>query len=213
MIIILLGAPGAGKGSQAELLVERYNIPHISTGDIFRDNFRNETPIGKLAKEYIDQGNLVPDSLTNDIVRERLMAKDVQKGFILDGYPRNIVQAEALDKLLKRFGWKIDAVINIATPQDMLVKRISGRRVCSNCGAVYHIENKKTKHEGICDICGNKVIQRADDNEETVLIRLKIYEEQTKGLIDYYRNQGLLYDVSGLEIKKTDAEVVKILGE
>ncbi|NLL69434.1 MAG: adenylate kinase [Acholeplasmataceae bacterium] len=213
MIIILLGAPGAGKGSQAELLVKRYNIPHISTGDIFRDNFKNETPIGKLAKEYIDKGQLVPDSLTNDIVRERLSAKDVSNGFILDGYPRNINQAEALDKILKRFGWEITRVINIATPLDLLVKRISGRRVCSNCGAVYHIENKKTKHEGICDICFNPVVQREDDNEQTVLTRIKIYEEQTKDLIDYYNEKGLLSNVSGITIPQTDKEVVEILGE
>ena len=213
MIVILLGAPGAGKGSQAELLVKRYNIPHISTGDIFRDNFKNETPIGKLAKEYIDKGQLVPDSLTNDIVRERLSAKDVSNGFILDGYPRNINQAEALDKILKRFGWEITRVINIATPLDLLVKRISGRRVCSNCGAVYHIENKKTKHEGICDICFNPVVQREDDNEQTVLTRIKIYEEQTKDLIDYYNEKGLLSNVSGITIPQTDKEVVEILGE
>ena len=213
MIIILLGAPGAGKGSQAELLVKRYNIPHISTGDIFRDNFKNETPIGKLAKEYIDKGQLVPDSLTNDIVRERLSAKDVSNGFILDGYPRNINQAEALDKILKRFGWEITRVINIATPLDLLVKRISGRRVCSNCGAVYHIENKKTKHEGICDNCFNPVVQREDDNEQTVLTRIKIYEEQTKDLIDYYNEKGLLSNVSGITIPQTDKEVVEILGE
>lgn len=213
MIIILLGAPGAGKGSQAELLVKRYNIPHISTGDIFRDNFKNETPIGKLAKEYIDKGQLVPDSLTNDIVRERLSAKDVSNGFILDGYPRNINQAEALDKILKRFGWEITRVINIATPLDLLVKRISGRRVCSNCGAVYHIENKKTKHEGICDICFNPVVQREDDNEQTVLTRIKIYEEQTKDLITYYNEKGLLSNVSGITIPQTDKEVVEILGE
>lgn len=213
MIIILLGAPGAGKGSQAELLVKRYNIPHISTGDIFRNHFKRETPIGKLAREYIDKGQLVPDSLTNDIVRERLSAKDVKDGFILDGYPRNLYQAEALDTILKRFGWEVTRVINIATPLDLLVKRISGRRVCSNCGAVYHIENKKTKHDGICDICQSPVIQRADDNEETVLTRIKIYEEQTKELIDYYNDKGLLSNVSGIEINRTDQEVVKILGE
>lgn len=213
MIIILLGAPGAGKGSQAELLVKRYNIPHISTGDIFREHFKNETPIGKLAREYIDKGNLVPDSLTNDIVRDRLTAKDVSKGFILDGYPRNTNQAEALDKLIDRFGWKIDAVINIAPPQDLLVTRISGRRICSNCGAVYHTITKKTRHEGICDVCGNPVVQRDDDKEEIVIKRLEVYENQTKELIDYYRNKGILHDVSGIYIKETDDEVVKILGE
>lgn len=214
MIIILMGPPGAGKGSQAELLTKKYQIPHISTGDIFRDNFKRETPIGKLAKEYIDAGKLVPDSLTNDIVRDRLTARDVKNGFILDGYPRNIDQAEALDKLFKRFGWKVNAVINITAPNEVLVKRISGRRVCSGCGAVYHALNKPTKHEGICDICGSRVIQRADDTEETVLTRLQVYEKQTKALIDYYDQKGELKNVDGsISIEKTLEKVVEILGE
>jgi adenylate kinase len=213
MIVILLGAPGAGKGSQAELLVKRYQIPHIATGDIFREHFKKETPIGKLAKEYINKGQLVPDQLTNDIVRDRLSQKDVQKGFILDGYPRNLVQAKALDQLIERHGWKVTAVININPPQDILVNRISGRRICSKCGAVYHVTNKKPKVEGICDVCGGEIIQRKDDNAEVVLKRLEVYENQTKELIDYYRNQGILHDVSGLEIAKTDKEVVQILGE
>lgn len=213
MIVILLGAPGAGKGSQAELLVKRYQIPHIATGDIFREHFKKETPIGKLAKEYINKGQLVPDQLTNDIVRDRLSQKDVQKGFILDGYPRNLVQAKALDQLIERHGWKVTAVININPPQDILVNRISGRRICSKCGAVYHVTNKKPKVEGICDVCGGELIQRKDDSAEVVLKRLEVYENQTKELIDYYRNQGILHDVSGLEIAKTDKEVVQILGE
>lgn len=213
MIVILLGAPGAGKGTQAELLVKRYQIPHIATGDIFREHFKKETPIGKLAKEYIDKGQLVPDQLTNDIVRDRLSQKDAQKGFILDGYPRNLFQARALDQLIERHGWKVTAVININPPADILVNRISGRRICSKCGAVYHVTNKKPKVEGICDVCGGTIIQRKDDNAEVVLKRLEVYENQTKELIDYYRNQGILHDVSGLEIKKTDEEVVQILGE
>ncbi len=213
MIVILLGAPGAGKGTQAELLVKRYQIPHIATGDIFREHFKKETPIGKLAKEYIDKGQLVPDQLTNDIVRDRLSQKDAQKGFILDGYPRNLFQARALDQLIERHGWKVTAVININPPVEILVNRISGRRICSKCGAVYHVTNKKPKVEGICDVCGGTIIQRKDDNAEVVLKRLEVYENQTKELIDYYRNQGILHDVSGLEIKKTDEEVVQILGE
>ncbi|HPX71848.1 MAG TPA: adenylate kinase [Acholeplasmataceae bacterium] len=213
MIVILLGAPGAGKGTQAELLVKRYQIPHIATGDIFREHFKKETPIGKLAKEYIDKGQLVPDQLTNDIVRDRLSQKDAQKGFILDGYPRNLFQARALDQLIERHGWKVTAVININPPVEILVNRISGRRICSKCGAVYHVTNKKPKVEGICDVCGGSIIQRKDDNAEVVLKRLEVYENQTKELIDYYRNQGILHDVSGLEIKKTDEEVVQILGE
>ena len=213
MIVILLGAPGAGKGTQAELLVKRYQIPHIATGDIFREHFKKETPIGKLAKEYIDKGQLVPDQLTNDIVRDRLSQKDAQKGFILDGYQRNLFQARALDQLIERHGWKVTAVININPPVEILVNRISGRRICSKCGAVYHVTNKKPKVEGICDVCGGSIIQRKDDNAEVVLKRLEVYENQTKELIDYYRNQGILHDVSGLEIKKTDEEVVQILGE
>jgi adenylate kinase len=213
MNLILLGAPGAGKGTQAELLVKRYQIPHIATGDIFREHFKKETPIGKLAKEYIDKGQLVPDQLTNDIVRDRLSQKDAQKGFILDGYPRNLFQARALDQLIERHGWKVTAVININPPVEILVNRISGRRICSKCGAVYHVTNKKPKVEGICDVCGGSIIQRKDDNAEVVLKRLEVYENQTKELIDYYRNQGILHDVSGLEIKKTDEEVVQILGE
>jgi adenylate kinase len=213
MIVILLGAPGAGKGTQAELLVKRYQIPHIATGDIFREHFKKETPIGKLAKEYIDKGQLVPDQLTNDIVRDRLSQKDAQKGFILDGYPRNLFQARALDQLIERHGWKVTAVININPPVEILVDRISGRRICSKCGAVYHVTNKKPKVDGICDVCGGTIIQRKDDNAEVVLKRLEVYENQTKELIDYYRNQGILHDVSGLEIQKTDEEVVQILGE
>ena len=211
MIIILLGAPGAGKGSQAELLVKRYNIPHISTGDIFREHFKNETPIGKLAREYIDKGNLVPDSLTNDIVRDRLTAKDVSKGFILDGYPRNTNQAEALDKLIDRFGWKIDAVINIAPPQDLLVTRISGRRICSNCGAVYHTITKKTRHEGICDVCGNPVVQRDDDKEEIFNERYEEYLSKTSPLIDYYKNKDILYSINAVSHSDTYNEVIKII--
>lgn len=211
MIIILLGAPGAGKGSEAELLVKDYNIPHISTGDIFRDNFRNKTAIGQLAKEYIDKGQLVPDSLTNDIVRDRLTAKDVKNGFILDGYPRNLEQAKALDNILERMGWETTAVINIAVPEDILVERISGRRVCSNCGAVYHIKTKKPKVEGICDICGHPVIQRVDDKEETVIKRLEIYNKTTKPLIDYYCNQGKLHDVPGYYIDEAHQATKKVL--
>lgn len=214
MILILMGPPGAGKGSQAELLTVKYNIPHISTGDIFRYNFKEQTPIGKIAKEYIDKGQFVPDKLTNDIVRERLLKKDVEAGFMLDGYPRNLNQAEALDKLLVRLGMEIDAVINIDAKDEVLIKRISGRRVCSSCGAVYHIDNKKTRHEGICDVCGSKVILRKDDEEETVKERLSIYHDQTKPLVEYYENKGLLKTVDGnISIEHTFNEIVKILGD
>lgn len=213
MIIILMGPPGAGKGSQASLIEEHYKIPHISTGNMFRENFKNETAIGKLAKEYIDQGHLVPDNLTNDIVRERLSRKDVKKGFMLDGYPRNLAQAISLDKLIKRNGWKVDYVINISVDEEVLLRRITGRRVCPNCGAVYHVDTKKPQHEGICDVCATPLIQRVDDTVETVKTRIDIYNEATKTLIDYYGQQGILVNVRGNDsIDETFDDVKKILG-
>jgi adenylate kinase len=158
-----MGPPGVGKGTEAELLVKHYDIPHISTGNIFRELYKDKTQVGKIAKEYIDRGELVPDDITNEIVRHRLLMKDCKKGFLFDGYPRNIEQAKAFDALLVEQGWKLDAVINIAAPDHVIVDRIAGRRVCSTCGAVYHITNKKPKVEGICDVDGGKLIQRAGE--------------------------------------------------
>ena len=213
MIVILMGPPGAGKGSQAALIEQHYKITHISTGNMFRENFKNETAIGKLAKEYIDQGHLVPDNLTNDIVRERLSRKDIKKGFMLDGYPRNLAQAISLDKLIKRNGWKIDYVINISVDEEVLLRRITGRRVCPNCGAVYHIDTKKSQHEGICDVCASTLIQRADDTVETVKTRIDIYNESSKTLIDYYSQQGILVNVKGNDsIDETFEDIKKIVG-
>ena len=214
MRIILMGPPGVGKGTEAELLVKHYDIPHISTGNIFRELYKDKTQVGKIAKEYIDRGELVPDDITNEIVRHRLLMKDCKKGFLFDGYPRNIEQAKAFDALLVEQGWKLDAVINIAAPDNVIVDRIAGRRVCSTCGAVYHITNKKPKVEGICDVDGGKLIQRADDMEETVKRRLRIYYNQTEPVIGYYKAKGSIVEIDGTQtIEYTDTTIKKVLGE
>jgi adenylate kinase len=209
-----MGPPGVGKGTEAELLVKHYDIPHISTGNIFRELYKDKTQVGKIAKEYIDRGELVPDDITNEIVRHRLLMKDCKKGFLFDGYPRNIEQAKAFDALLVEQGWKLDAVINIAAPDHVIVDRIAGRRVCSTCGAVYHITNKKPKVEGICDVDGGKLIQRADDMEETVKRRLRIYYNQTEPVIGYYKAKGSIVEIDGTQtIEYTDTTIKKVLGE
>lgn len=193
-----MGPPGAGKGTQAALIKEYYNIPHISTGDMFREAMRNATPVGLEAKKYIDKGMLVPDSVTNALVKERLSQADCKKGFLLDGFPRNIPQAEALDKIFEELNIKLDAVINIDVDFSVLVDRVVGRRVCPKCGATYHITNLKPKMEGICDVCGEKLIQRKDDTEETIKTRLNVYSNQTKPLLEYYEKQDLVKTVNGL---------------
>lgn len=214
MRIILMGPPGVGKGTEAELLVKHYHIPHISTGNIFRELYKDNTTVGKIAKSYIDRGELVPDDITNEIVRQRLMHKDAEKGFLFDGYPRNIEQAKAFDKLLVDMGWKLNAVINIAAPDHVIINRIAGRRVCGTCGAVYHIANKKTKVENICDACGGTLIQRADDMEETVQRRLRVYNEQTAPVIGYYKEKGSIIEIDGTQsIAYTDSTIKKVLGE
>ena len=189
MNVILLGAPGAGKGTQAKRLAEKYQIPHISTGDIFRANIKNATPIGKVAKSYIDKGQLVPDEVTVEIVKQRLAEKDCEKGFLLDGFPRNVFQAEQLDGFAN-----VEKVLNIDVDLNKLLRRITGRRVCQ-CGESYHVDflNGKT----VCDKCGGTLYQRADDNEETVKERLSVYEKQTAPLIDYYQKAGKLVSVDG----------------
>ena len=197
MITILLGPPGAGKGTQAKKIVEDFNLAHISTGDIFRSNIKNETELGKLVKDVLARGELVSDELTNGLVFDRLQQEDCQKGFLLDGYPRNLVQARALDEWLKENGKELSNVVNIVVPKESLIARISGRRVCPNCGHSYHIVVEPTKVEGICDECGSNVIQRPDDNEETVKSRIEVYENQTKPLIDYYENSGKLLTFDG----------------
>lgn len=213
MRIVLLGAPGAGKGTQADVLSERFNIPHISTGDIFRCNIKNGTDLGKKAKEYIDKGLLVPDEVTASIVKSRLMENDCVNGFILDGFPRTIPQAEFLDKVLDELGVKLNYVLNIYVPEQKIVERLSGRRVCEKCGKSYHIIYNPTSREGICDDCNSKVVQRIDDNEETVLNRLKTYHQQTEPLIQYYEKQGKLVTATGQDrIEDTIKEVLKALG-
>ena len=214
MRIIMMGPPGVGKGTEAVILVKHFNIPHISTGNIFRELFHDDTEIGKIAKSYIDRGELVPDDITNEIVHQRLSKDDVKDGFLFDGYPRNIAQAEALDKMLEEKNWTLDAVINFQATDELIIERISGRRVCKNCGAVYHIHNKPPKTEGVCDQCGGQLIQRDDDKQETVLRRLRIYYDQTEPVIGYYKDSGLIVNIDGSQtIEKTNADIMKVLGE
>lgn len=194
MKLIILGAPGSGKGTTATVLREKYSLAHISTGDIFRSNIKNGTPLGVEAKSYIDRGALVPDSLTISMVEDRLSQDDCAGGYILDGFPRTIAQAEALDQMLAAQGAAIDAVLSIVVDDETIKSRVSGRRVCEKCGASFNVNFKPTKVEGVCDICGGKVVQRADDNEETVAARLKTYYENTRPLIDFYSEKGIIVE-------------------
>ena len=213
MKIIMLGAPGAGKGTQAKKIAEKYGIPHISTGDIFRANIKNETELGKKAKEYMDQGLLVPDELTCDLVTDRIKQDDCEKGFILDGFPRTIPQAEALTAALEKMGTSMDYAINVDVPDENIVSRMSGRRACLKCGATYHIVTIPPKTEGICDNCGSELVQREDDKPETVQKRLTVYHDQTQPLIDYYEKAGILHTADGTkDLEDVFAEIVKILG-
>ncbi|MCM1257045.1 MAG: adenylate kinase [Roseburia sp.] len=213
MKIIMLGAPGAGKGTQAKQIADKYQIPHISTGDIFRANIKNGTELGKKAKEYMDQGALVPDELTCDLVMDRIKQDDCKNGFVLDGFPRTIPQAEALDNALKGIGEKMDFAIDVDVPDENIVNRMGGRRACLNCGATYHIVSIPTKVEGICDRCGSEVVLRDDDKPETVQKRLRVYHEQTQPLIDYYKKQGILKSVDGTQpMESVFFAIVQILG-
>ena len=213
MRIVLLGAPGAGKGTQAVLLVEELKVPHISTGDIFRSNIVNGTELGKKAKEYIDKGALVPDEVTVGIVEDRLKKSDCSNGFILDGFPRTIPQAESLDEILEAMGTALDYVVDIDVADEHIIKRLSGRRVCPGCGASYHIIHNPPAKPGICDKCGKEIIQRKDDEEETILNRLKTYHIQTEPLIDYYRKQGKLLSVDGRQnIEDIARNILKAIG-
>ena len=214
MKIIMLGAPGAGKGTQAKQIAAKYSIPHISTGDIFRANIKNGTDLGKKAKEYMDKGLLVPDELVVDLVIDRFKEPDCAKGYVLDGFPRTIPQAEALDKALTAIGESVDYAINVEVPDENIVRRMGGRRACVGCGATYHIVYSPTKVEGKCDTCGGDLIIRDDDKPETVQNRLAVYHEQTQPLIDYYTKKGIIAEVDGTQdMNDVFAAIVKILGE
>ena len=213
MKIIMLGAPGAGKGTQAKQIADKYSIPHISTGDIFRANIKNGTELGKKAKQYMDQGALVPDELTCDLVMDRIQQDDCKNGFVLDGFPRTIPQAEALDAALGKINEKMDYAIDVDVPDENIVNRMSGRRACLNCGATYHLISIPPKVEGICDRCGSEIVLREDDKPETVQKRLKVYHEQTQPLTDYYKNQGILKSVDGTQpMDEVFKAIVTILG-
>lgn len=213
MRLILLGPPGAGKGTQAVNIAAKYSIPHISTGDIFRKNIKEGTDLGIKAKEYMDKGLLVPDDLVVAIVKDRLTEKDCKEGFLLDGFPRTVMQADALDDALKELDYELDCVINIQVSKEELVDRAVGRRVCKDCGATYHIKFNPSNTEGKCDVCGGELIQRKDDTVETVTKRIEVYLEQTQPLIDYYGKKGILADIDGKQnIEKVFEDIVAALG-
>lgn len=214
MKLVLLGPPGAGKGTQAAEIVKKYNVPHISTGDIFRKNISEGTELGTKAKEYMDKGLLVPDDLVVAIVKDRLSEADCKDGFLLDGFPRTVDQADSLDTELKNLDYSLDKVLNIYVDKDALIERAVGRRICKSCGATYHISFNKPKEEGKCDLCGGELFQRSDDTEETVAKRIGVYLEQTEPLIDYYDKKGILANIDGdQDINKVFSEIVTVLGE
>lgn len=213
MILVLLGAPGAGKGTQAERIIKKYNIPQISTGDILRSEVKNNTALGLEAKKYMDKGELVPDELIISMIKNRIEEPDCKNGFLLDGFPRTVNQAKALDELLKEKGLKLDYVINIEVPFDVIIKRLTSRLYCSICKKTYNLLYSPPTIENVCDVCGGKLIKRADDEEETVKNRLRVYEDMTKPLIDYYMQQGLLINIDGnREPDKIFEDVAKVLG-
>ena len=214
MKIIMLGAPGAGKGTQAKKIAEKYEIPHISTGDIFRANIKNGTELGMKAKEYMDKGALVPDELTCDLVMDRIAQEDCKNGFVLDGFPRTIPQAKALDSALEKINEKMDFAVDVDVPDENIVNRMGGRRACLNCGATYHIVFNPTKLDGVCDTCGKQTVLREDDKPETVQNRLQVYHEQTQPLLDYYKEQNILKSVDGTKpMDEVFSDIVAILGE
>ncbi|MCR5113474.1 MAG: adenylate kinase [Acholeplasmatales bacterium] len=213
MKLLIMGRPGAGKGTQAVNIREYYNIPHISTGDMFRAAIKNQTKLGLTAKSYMDKGALVPDEVTIGIVEERLLEDDCKNGFLLDGFPRTIAQAEALDAFLKKNGVKLDAVLDVNVPASILVRRMVGRRVCKTCGATFHVEFNPSKVEGVCDNCGSPLIQRADDTEATATNRLAVYDENTAPLLDYYKKQNILKTVNGDQsLEKVFEDIKDVLG-
>lgn len=209
MRVILLGPPGAGKGTQAKGIADAYSIPHISTGDLFRENLKNETPLGMKAKSYMDAGKLVPDELVIDLVEDRIVRDDCKNGYLLDGFPRTVAQAEALDKMNEKLGQSIDYAVNIAVPSDILVDRITGRRSCPKCGATYHIKYNPPKAEGVCDLDGEALIQRDDDKAETVATRIDVYESESAPLVEFYGNEGKRVDIDGTLAPAEVAEAIK----
>ena len=212
MNIILMGLPGAGKGTQASEIVKKFPIPHISTGDMFRKAIKDETDLGKEAKSYMDRGELVPDEVTVGIVKERISEDDAKKGFLLDGFPRTIEQAEALNNIMSELDRNIDAVINIEVPEEELMNRLTGRRICEKCGTTYHLVFNPPKVEGICDIDGGKLYQREDDNPETVSNRLSVNVKQSKPILEYYNNKGVLKNIDGSkDIDEVTNDVIDIL--
>lgn len=212
MRLIMLGAPGSGKGTQAQRLSELFGVPQISTGDLFREAVKNQTPLGREAKSYMDQGKLVPDEVVVGMVEERLKESDARSGFILDGFPRTLAQADALDQLLNKDGTKIDKVIEIQVDDEEVIKRLSGRRTCSSCNAMYHIEFNPPKEQGICDRCGGKLYQRDDDREDVIRSRLKVYHSQTSPLVDYYQKKGIMVKVNGVgDINRVFENIVKTI--
>ena len=214
MRLLIMGRPGAGKGTQAANIKEYYGIPHISTGDMFRAAIKEGTELGKLAKSYMDKGALVPDEVKIGIVKERLLKDDCKKGFLLDGFPRNVLQAEALDSFMKEQGISLDAVLDVNVDASILIRRIVGRRICKTCGATYHIDFNKPKKEGICDNCGTPLIQRADDTIETAGSRLEVYDKQTAPLLAYYEKQNLLKTVNGdQELNKVFEDIKAVLAK
>jgi len=212
MQIVIFGPPGAGKGTQAKFISEEFNIPHISTGDILRENVREGTPLGKKAKAYMDKGALVPDELLIDLIKERLQKPDTRRGFLLDGYPRTPAQAKALDVILDDVNKKLDAVVNIDVGANELVRRLGGRLTCRKCQASYHIKSNPPKVPGVCDQCGSELYQRADDTEAAIKNRIAVYNKQTQPLIDYYKKKGLLIDIDGeREIDEVRSDIMKAL--
>lgn len=208
MKLLIMGPPGAGKGTQAVNIVSNYNVPHISTGDMFRAAIKDGTPLGQRAKSYMDAGELVPDEVTNGIVKERLSKADTQQGFLLDGFPRTINQGVALDEMLHTVGMKIDAVINVEVADTLLIDRIVGRRICKSCGATYHLTYNPPKQAGVCDVCGEELYQRKDDDEVTVKNRLAVYHNQTTPLLEYYSAKGCLFNINGdQDIKKVFEDI------
>ena len=213
MKIVMLGAPGAGKGTQANMIAEKYNIPHISTGDIFRANIKNGTELGKEAKGYMDKGQLVPDELTVKLLLDRVAQADCKNGYVLDGFPRTIPQAEVLDGELTKNGEKLDYAIDVDVPDENIIHRMGGRRACLKCGATYHVEYVPPKKDGICDVCGSELVLRDDDKPETVKNRIKVYHDQTQPLIEYYTKQNVLHSVDGTQdVNKVFSDITEMLG-